>query len=220
MPQRLHSPTDDFVPLNIAASSPETLVVKKDSPWMTLEDLLAEIKKNPKKLTCSVPAFGSTPHFAAELLKIETAFDFTCVPMGGSAEAIKALLGGHVNLNIAEVGALIKHLEAGSLRALTVMSGKRYKDISNVPTTAEKGLPKLLATAWWGFGVRSGTPKAIVEKLEKVFKEALTDKELIEKFEKMGFSVENLNSKESTDFLANDHKIKSEIAKKANIVVK
>lgn len=203
----------DFTPINLAVISQRILVVKKDAPWQTFEELIADAKKNPGKLTYSTTGYGSTPHFAGELLKKTTGTDITQVPMDGSASSLTAIMGGHIDITFLELGTAYKYLQAGSLRALIVMDKKRLKDFPKVPTTVEKGFPDLIMAGFQGFAVRSGTPKVIVEKLENVFEESLKDKEIVEKLEKTGWVVENLSSGEATKFLANDYQTKLELAK-------
>lgn len=210
----------DFAMINLSVTSPSLVVVRKESPLMTLEELIAEAKKNPGKLTYSTPGYGSTPHFAGELFKMYTSTDITHVPMDGTAPAVTGVLGGHIDMTFPEYGAVYRYLEAGSLRALAVMDKKRLKQFPNIPTTVEKGFPNLITASFEGFAVRSETPKVIVEKLNKAFKEAIKDQEIIEKFEKTGWVVENLGSEEAAEFMARDLKTKSEVAKAAKMVPK
>lgn len=210
----------DFTMINLAVTSPTLVVVKKDAPWQTLEEFIAEVKKNPGKLTFSSSGYGGTPHFAGELFKMYTATDLTHVPLDGTAPSLTAVLGGHISMTFPEYGAVYRYLEAGSLRVLAVMDKKRLKQFPDAPTTVEKGFPNLIIPSYEGFAVSVKTPRAIVEKLEKFFKEALNDKEIIEKFEKTGWIVENLGSKDAAEFLANDLRRKSEVAKAARMVPK
>lgn len=210
----------DFKMINLSVTSPSFIVVKNDAPWQTLEELIAEARKNPGKLTYSSPGYGSTQHFAGEIFKMYTGTDITQVPMDGTATAVTAVLGGHVNITFPDYGGAYRYLESGSFRVLAVMDKKRIKQFSNIPTTVEKGFPNLITASFIGFSVRAETAKVIVEKLEKVFKEAVKDKEIIEKFEKTGWVVENLGSKEATEFMARDLKMKLEVAKAAKMIPK
>jgi tripartite-type tricarboxylate transporter receptor subunit TctC len=82
----------DFVPINLAVDMPNVISVKKDAPWKTLEELIAEAKKNPGKLTYSSAGPGTLPHLSGELFKISTGTDITHIPMDGAAKAITAAL--------------------------------------------------------------------------------------------------------------------------------
>jgi tripartite-type tricarboxylate transporter receptor subunit TctC len=209
--------TKDLIPINVSVTGPMLIVVKKDSPWKTLDELIADAKKNPGKFSYGTSGNGSTLHFAGELFKIYTNTDINHVPMGGVAPALTALLGGHLSMVVPEFGAAYKYLQAGSLRALVTMAKTRHKDLSDVPTSVEKGLPNLIMSTWQSFGVPVKTPREIVDKLDAAFKAALNDKEVIETFEKTGWVVENLGSKEAAEFWKRDQQIKTEIAKKINL---
>lgn len=211
----------DFTPINLSVSAPNIVVVKKDARWQTLEELVADAKKNPGKITIAISGYGSSSHFAAELFKIQTGTDLTCIPIEGVAQANTAVLGGHVNVGTPEVGgSTFTYLQAGSFRGLAVMGKNRINILPDIPTGVEKGYPNMVNAVWQGFIVRSETPKIIVEKLDKVFKQALRDKDLIEKFEKTAWIVENLGSEEMARFLVNEQQKWLEVAKAANIVPK
>ena len=126
----------DFVPLNLATSSPNTTVVKSDAPWKSFEELIAEAKKNAGQITYGSAGPGTTPHFIGELVKLKTGVDMTHVPLGSESAAATAVLGGHVNVAFLTLGTTRSHVEAGSMRALAVASNRRLKDFPNVPTTS------------------------------------------------------------------------------------
>lgn len=206
---------EDFIPINIAVSAPSILVVKADAPWKGLEDLIAEAKKSPGKLSYASTGFGGTPFFAGEFFKMVTGADINHVPMNGIAPAMSALLGGHVSMSFPEVGAVVGQLQGGTVKALVVMAKKRLKDFPNVPTTAEKGYPKLMTTSWHGFFLPAKTPPAITKTLSDAFNQALSDKEVLASLEKLGWVIENIGPSEAAKFLADEHQKWSEVAKTA-----
>ena len=207
----------DFIPISIAVSAPSVLVVKADSNWKGLEDLVEEAKKNPGKLSYASTGFGGTPFFAGELFKMVTGTDITHVPLNGIAPAMSALLGGHVAMSFPESGAILSQVQGGALKILVVMAKKRLKDFPNVPTSAEKGYPKVITTSWHGFFVPLKTPAAIVKKLSDAFQQALTDKEVVASLEKLGWMIENIGPAEATKFLADEDQKWSEVAKAAKV---
>ncbi len=212
--------TTDLIPINLSVTGPMLIVVRNDAPWRTLDELIADAKKNPGKLSYGTTGYGSTLHFAGESFKMYTNIDITHIPMDGVAPALTALLGGHISMVVPEFGAAHKYLQAGSLRALVTMAKNRHKDIPDVPTSVEKGLPDLIMSTWQSFAVQLKTPKEIVDKLDEAFKETLKDKEVIKTFETSGWVVENLGSKAAAEFWAKDLQMKKEIAKKINLVPK
>jgi tripartite-type tricarboxylate transporter receptor subunit TctC len=212
--------TKDFIVVNLAISSTSLIVVRKDFLWMTLEELGGEAKKDPGKLTYSSNGYGSTQHFTAELLKMAMGPEFQHIPFVGAGKAIAAILGGHVDVNMHEFGSLQKYLEAGTLRALGVMSKERLKAFPDIPTFVEKGFPNLVFGTWQGFFVRTGTTREIIQKLDKAFKEVMSDKETIGICEKAGWVVENLGSNEAARFVAQSKQQRADAAKAAKLVPK
>lgn len=211
---------NDFTPINVATSAPMTIIVKKDAPWRTLEELIAEAKKNPSKLTYSSAGPGSTARFTGELFQMITGTTITQVPMSGAAPAITAVLGGHVDMSFMGSQVIKNHVEAGSLRVLAVLYRKHLKDFPDIPTAAEKGYPRLMNTLWIAYFVQGKTPKAIAKRLGEVFQQVLKEKEVIELVDNSGLLVENFGQEEATRFLTEEQQKWLEVAKKANIVPK
>lgn len=207
----------DFVPLTLATSSPNTTVVKADAPWKSLEDVLAEAKKNPGQLTYGSAGPGTTPHFIGELVKLKTKIDMTHVPLGSESAAATAVLGGHVNIAFLTLGTTRSHIEAGTMRALAVASNRRLKDFPNVPTTVEKGFSELNLKIWVGFFAPVKTPPAIAKRLATAISESLKDAEVTAQIEKAQALVENLGPQETAKFLAEEERKWSEVAKVAKI---
>ena len=207
----------DFVPLALATSSPNTTVVKADAPWKSLEELLAEAKKNPGQLTYGSAGPGTTPHFIGELVKLKTKVDMTHVPLGSESAAATAVLGGHVNVAFLTLGTTRAHIEAGTMRALAVASNRRLKDFPNVPTTVEKGFPELNLKIWVGFFAPAKTPPGVAKRLAGAIGEALKDPEVGALIEKAQALVENLGPPEAAKFLVEEERKWSEVAKVAKI---
>jgi tripartite-type tricarboxylate transporter receptor subunit TctC len=210
----------EFTLINMSVTCPGIICVKKDAPWRTLEELIAEVKKNPGKLTYSSSGYGSSAHFRGELFKMYTNTDITHVPLDGSAPSITAVMGGHIQIGFFEYGLMMKHLEAKSFRPLAVMAQKRLRDFPEIPTVVEKGFPKVILDTWQAFFVRSETPRPMIDKLAKSFSEVLKEKPIIDNFEKTGWFVENLGPAEGGEYLAKDRQLRTEVAKAGKIVAK
>jgi tripartite-type tricarboxylate transporter receptor subunit TctC len=210
----------DFTPINLATSAPLCLIVKKDALWKSFEEVVAEAKKNPEKLNFSSGGPGSTARLAGELFQISTNTKLTHVPMNGASVALTAVLGGQVDLSFLGFQLIKSHLEAGSLRALAALYDKRLKDYPDLPTTVEKGYPKLTVPVWIGFFVPAKTPAAVVQKLGAVFNQVLKEREVADQIEKTGLLIENLNPEEAAKFIAAEERKWSEVAKTANILPK
>jgi tripartite-type tricarboxylate transporter receptor subunit TctC len=207
----------DFVPLNLATSSPNTTVVTSDAPWKSFEELIAEAKKNPGQLTYGSAGPGTTPHFIGELVKLKTGIDMTHVPLGSESAAATAVLGGHVNVAFLTLGTTRSHVEAGTMRALAVASNRRLKDFPNVPTTVEKGHPELNLKVWVGFFAPARTPAAVAKRLAAAIGDSLKDPEVAANIEKAQALIENLGANEFGKFLSDEEKKWSEVARAAKI---
>jgi tripartite-type tricarboxylate transporter receptor subunit TctC len=207
----------DFAPLVLATSSPNTTVVKADAPWKTLEEFIADAKKNPGSLTYGSAGPGTTPHFIGELVKLKTKIDLTHVPLGSESAAATAVLGGHVNIAFLTLGTTRSHIEAGTMRALAVASNRRLKDFPNVPTTVEKGFPELNLKIWVGFFAPAKTPAPIVKRLAGALVNSLKDPDTGTQIEKAQALVENLGPQEAVKFYAEEEQKWSEVARVAKI---
>jgi tripartite-type tricarboxylate transporter receptor subunit TctC len=207
----------DFAPLVLATSSPNTTVVKADAPWKTLEEFIADAKKNPGSLTYGSAGPGTTPHFIGELVKLKTKIDLTHVPLGSESAAATAVLGGHVNIAFLTLGTTRSHIEAGTMRALAVASNRRLKDFPNVPTTVEKGFPELNLKIWVGFFAPAKTPPPIVKRLAGALVNSLKDPDTGTQIEKAQALVENLGPQEAVKFYAEEEQKWSEVARVAKI---
>ncbi len=207
----------DFAPLSLATSSPNTTVVKGDAPWKTLEEFIADAKKNAGQLTYGSAGPGTTPHFIGELVKLKTKIDLTHVPLGSESAAATAVLGGHVNIAFLTLGTTRSHIEGGTMRALAVASNRRLKDFPNVPTTVEKGFPELNLKIWVGFFAPAKTPPAIVKRLAAAVGDSLKDPEIIAHIEKSQALIENLGPQEAAKFYAEEERKWTEVAHSAKI---
>ncbi len=207
----------DFAPINLTAKFYFAMVVKKDASWRSMDEIITEAKSDPGKLTWATAGTGTSHHFSLELFKMLTGADLTHVPMGGETPMVTAILGGHVSTAFVTLGTATPHLQAGTLRALAVTSPSRLKEFPDIPTTAEKGYPRLNPRAWVVFLVPAKTSQAIVKRLADAFQEAIRDREIIGKIEKAGLIVENLGPEGAGKFLSEEHNKWIEVARFAKI---
>lgn len=160
-----YDPIKDFAPIGLAASAPQVLVVAKDSPVKTFEDLIAAAKARDGKLTFASPGVGTSSHLAGELLQQLAGVKFRHVPYKGSAQALPDLLGGRVEIYISSVPSAMAQIKEGVLRPIAVFATKRDADLPDVPTFEEKGLKNSEAVTWWGLAAPAGTPAPVVARL-------------------------------------------------------
>jgi len=163
----------DFTPITLLAESPNVLVVNPSVPAKNFHDFVEYAKANPGKLNFSSPGEGSGAHLAGELLNQEAGIQTVHIPYKGLAPAVNDLVGGQVQYMFAGISTVIQQIKAGKLVALAIASPKRNPQLPDVPTVAESGLPGFDVTSWYGIVVRTGTPQAIIDKVNHDMVEAL-----------------------------------------------
>ena len=163
--------TDSFAPVASLSEGGFILVVKADSQWKTMQELIDYSKKNPKKINYTTSGAMGVTHLIAEIFADEAGIQWTHIPEKGSGPAVTALLGGHVQLSSAAIGPAMAHVRAGTLRALAVFSDKRLKAFPDVPTLKEFGY-KVEARALYGILAPKDTPKAVVDAIFLAAKKA------------------------------------------------
>ncbi len=153
----------DFQPIARFTDDPSSVTVRADAPWKTVEEFLADAKKNPERVAVSNAGIGTVPHMAAAALGEQAGVKFVHVPYQGSAPAIMGLLAGDVQATTVAYAELQQHVETGKLRTLAVMAPKRLDNLPSVPTMKEKGAD-LQFSVWRGIGLPKATPADAVEK--------------------------------------------------------
>jgi tripartite-type tricarboxylate transporter receptor subunit TctC len=206
-----YDPLKDLTPVALVASAPLVFVVKADSPYKNLADLVAAAKAKPGSLNFASPGNGTVTHLTGELLQKEAGVTFTHVPYKGGSMALTDLLGGRIQIYAGSVPTLLGHIKSGQLRAIVVTSAQRDPNLPQVPTVGEtyKGFE---AVTWFGFVAPAGTPQPIVAKLNAEINKALKTPELKKRLNDEGAAVLG-GTPEQFGTL-----IKSEIAKWAPVV--
>jgi tripartite-type tricarboxylate transporter receptor subunit TctC len=184
-----HLPYDtfkDFTPISLLSSSPNILLVRTDSPFKTLADLIAEAKKKPGSLTYGHAGNGTSTQLAGELLKSLAKVDLTGIPYKGGAPVINDLLGGHLPISFNNAPESLGQITSGTLRALAVTTTTRAPFLPNVPTMAEAGVPGYDTAVWWGLLGPSNMPADVTAKIAKDTAEAMKSPALKERLAKLG----------------------------------
>jgi tripartite-type tricarboxylate transporter receptor subunit TctC len=179
----------DFAPLIQVGTGYNVLVVNPAVPVHSVSELIAYLKTEPDKHTFSSGGFGTPAHLLGELFKLETAVQATHVPYAQFPQAIADLVGGVNTYQFITVLPVVQLINTGKLRALAVMGRERIPAIKDVPTIAEAGFPKLVAEDWAGILVKSGTPPAVIARLNAALNKALMTEKVRESFAKLGTDV-------------------------------
>jgi tripartite-type tricarboxylate transporter receptor subunit TctC len=168
----------DLAPIGLIAFTPVIVVAHPSLPARTLAEVIALAKKEPGKLAVGTPPPPTINYFAAELFKMMAGVDLTVITYKGTAPLTNDLLGGHVPLGFNTIPASIGNIEAGQLRALAVAGTARAAVLPDVPTAAESGLPGFEAGFYYGMSAPAGTPRAIIERLNKELRLAITSPDM------------------------------------------
>lgn len=193
---------DDFKLIRMVNLDPAVVLVPADSPYNTINDLIAEAKKAPGKVK-----FASTakPNFYLMALEKDQGIKLNAIPYNGSSEAIPALLGHHTDVTMVTPGEAISQLRSGQLKSLGVMSNERIAYIPDVPTLKEQGVDVVTGT-WRGIGAPKNTPQEVIDVLGKAFDQAMASEEFKSFMENGAMTIHNLNAEEFTQFVKEDTK--------------
>ncbi|HXN89275.1 MAG TPA: tripartite tricarboxylate transporter substrate binding protein [Methylocella sp.] len=185
-----YDPYKDFVAVSELASSPNTFVVRAESPAKTIKDFVALARANPEKYNCATPPIGTTPQLQLELLKTrENLPKLTDVVFKGGGDAIQALLTGTVELSSGSLGAALPHIKAGTFRCIAVCGDSRWPELPDVPTMQEAGYKDFLFATDMVLLAPAKTPAADIKWLESATLKVLATPEMKDKLFQAGFLV-------------------------------
>jgi tripartite-type tricarboxylate transporter receptor subunit TctC len=177
----------DFTPISLLASSPNILLVKADSPFKTLGDVIAEAKAKPGSLSFAHAGTGTSTHLAGELLRSLAKIDIAAIPYKGGAPAMNDLLSGQIQLSFNNGPESVGQIAAGTVRALAVTSAARAPFLPDVPSIGET-VPGYDTEVWWGLLGPGGMPRELVDKIAHDFVAAVNSEEVKQRLTKLGSS--------------------------------
>jgi tripartite-type tricarboxylate transporter receptor subunit TctC len=162
-----------FTPVILLAKSPLIVISGPKVPAKNFQEFVAHAKANPGKLTVGTPGAGSQAHVVMELLQRQTGTTMTYVPYRGGSSIAADLLGGQIDLTVTYVPALLGAVKDGSLRGLFVTTLERSKQLPDVATVHESGVPGFEAVAWYAVAAPAGTPRPIIDRLNALMNDYL-----------------------------------------------
>lgn len=164
----------NFVPLGLLVADPLLLVVKADAPWKSYQDLIADARANPDKITYGSSGAYSASHLPIEMLANAAGVKLRHISYSGGGPAILAVLGGHIGMTASSPSAVSAHLKSGALRALVGTGAKRISAFPEVPTAVELGYKDAEFYIWIGLFAPANTPEAIVQTLRNDIQKGVT----------------------------------------------
>ena len=215
-----YDPFKSFTPVSLAVSAPEMIVVHPSLQVKDIKELVALLKANPGKYSYASPGYGTTPHLACVwLFNLENGIDVTHVPFQGAAPAVQSVLAGQTPVFHNVLPAVAPHIRAGTMRALAVASSNRTPYFPDVPTIGEAGYPGHEVGFWMGVFVPVGTPKELVDVLNKQVARIMTLPDVKERMATIGFDPTLSTSDELIDHMKVETDKWSKVVRQANIKI-
>jgi len=200
-----YDPNRSFELVSLMSFTPFILHVNAAFPARTMAELIAHVKANPGKFNIASSGIGATNHLIAEMLKQETGIDLTHVPYKGGAQAGQDVAGGQAQMMFSASLEARPFLASGKTRAIAITSGARSPAFPDIPTMAEAtGKRDFVVTFWQGMVVPAGTPRPIIDKLQKAIARVALDPEVIEQFKPQGVEIRASTPAEFREFMARE----------------
>ncbi len=202
----------DLAPIAAVASVPNLLVVHPSLPVRSVRELIKTAKLKPGEILYGSSGNGTGPHLSGELFNLMAGVKLVHIPYKGSPQAMTDLLGGRVMVMFSPASTALPHIKAGTLRALAASSAQRTSSAPELPTIAEAGLAGFDTTVWFGLLAPLGTPREIIERLNKEVTRVVGDADVKKQFATQGIDATGGTAEQFA------HHIRDETAKWARVV--
>src|SRR6187401_1605210 len=212
-----YDPRKDFAPIGLIGNAPNSLVVHPSFPARTVTELIAYAKANPGKVNFGSAGAGTASHITGEYFAHSAGITLVHIPYKGTGPALTDLLGGHIPMAVAPIPASHSNVAAGKLRALAVTSTTRSSLLPDVPTVAESGIAGFDASLYYGLVAPSGTPRPIIDKLNKALRDALASDEVKKQLGNDGTEITPGTPEDYADFIDKDEKKWSQLVKASGV---
>jgi tripartite-type tricarboxylate transporter receptor subunit TctC len=207
----------DLTGITKIAESPVVLAVPNNSPYKSLQDLLAAAKAKPRGIDYGSGGVASTPHLAMSLLEVQTHTQFQHIPYKGGGLSLQALMGGEIQVLLDSVTTEGTFIASGKIRPLAQSGSKRSPKLPQVPTFAEAGLQGYEMTHWVGLVAPAKTPPAILEKLHRETLKALASDDVKARLAELGAEPAPQSREQFNDFLKKEVARWTQVVKQADI---
>jgi tripartite-type tricarboxylate transporter receptor subunit TctC len=202
----------DLIPVTKAGGSPNSWLVNPSFPAKTMNEMIELFKKEPGKHSVGSPGAGTTPSLSIEQLKHDLKVNFVTVPFAGGGPMTQSLLGGHVPISCGAIGNSVALIKDGKIRPLAITSKKRLVTLPDIPTLDEMGIKDQEAETMTGVFVPAGTPKAVIDLLQKEISTIVKSPDISAKLLELGVVPEGDTSAEFAAY------VKADIAKWKRII--
>src|SRR6195256_949719 len=212
-----YDPRKDFAPIGLIGNAPNSLVVHPSFPAKTIAELIAYAKANPGKVNFGSAGAGTVSHITGEYFARAAGITLVHIPYKGTGPALTDLLGGHIPMAFAPIPASHANIAAGTLRGLAVTSTTRSSLLPDVPTIAESALPGFDASLYYGLAAPAGTPRPIIDKLNKALQAALASDEVKKQLGLDGTEITPGTPEDYADFIDKDEKKWAQLVKASGV---
>jgi tripartite-type tricarboxylate transporter receptor subunit TctC len=212
-----YDPRKDFAPIGLIGNAPNSLVVNPSFPAKTVAELIAYAKANPGKVNFGSAGAGTASHITGEYFARAAGITLVHIPYKGTGPALTDLLGGHIPMAFAPVPASHANVAAGKLRALAVTSTTRSGLMPEVPTIAESGLAGFDASLYYGLVAPAGTPRPVIDKLNKALHDALASDEVKKQLGNDGTEITPGTPEDYAAFIDKDEKKWAGLVKQSGV---
>lgn len=207
----------DLAPIGLASQSPNILVVHPSLGVGSVKELIAMAKARPDQLLFGSSGVGTAPHVSGELFKIMAGVNMVHVPYQGSAQAMTDLLGGRISMIFSPASTAVPHIQVGAIKALASTTLKRPSIASDLPTVSEAALPGFDTSVWFAFNAPAGTPREVIERLNRALNEALKVPEVLSSLQKQGIEPMGGTPEDYARYTESETKKWTEVAKAAGM---
>lgn len=203
---------DQLVPVALISADPTVLVVRAESPYRSIKDLVDAARANPGKINYASSGYYSALHTPMEMFSIATGAKLFHIPYQGGGPAVTAILGGQVDALASGPGPVLQHIKAGKLRALASWGDKRHPALPDVPTLKELGIDNEFYI-WAGLFAPAGTPEAVIRQLRDAVRQAVADPQFRQVMESSGQPIQYLDQAEFRVFFDKDAKKMADVVR-------
>src|SRR2546427_7169577 len=212
-----YDPLKDIVDVALIGNTPYVMIAAKGGAYPTLRSLNDAARAKPGEIPFASAGVGTSTHMAAEYVAQVAGIKMLHIPYKGSPEAIQDTIAGRTSFYMAPLDAAIGHLREGKLAAFGVSTTKRAEIVPDIPTLAEQGLTNYNLSLWFGMWARSGTPPAVVQKLNAQVNAVVQGKEAREQFGRIGIAPAPMKPEEFGKFVREQMATFRKIAREADI---
>jgi tripartite-type tricarboxylate transporter receptor subunit TctC len=197
---------DQLVPIARVLADPGVLAVRKDSPYQSLADLVADAKRRPGQISFSSSGNYGAAHVPFEMFQQAAGIKLLHVPYRGGGPSLTAFLGAQVDITAQAPGPIHPHVQSGAARALASWGGKRTPELADIPTMIELGYRDVEYYIWAGLFVAKGTPAPVVAHLRNAMRQVMTDPQVTSVFVKANSPPAYMDQPEFSAFVEADAK--------------